>query len=947
MAAKKPPLLLLLVAARAAALVVADKNGAGSCADGGGDGTCPPLTETSDAAHQRSRRQSRPGGLDDLPPIYRSQLKHLDERLRGESEDEDPVVTCDAYLKMGEGHGSFVDPVAITESMYQEISWAESTDKPDKCLTLDDTLQICNSYRPHYHEYFVHFPAAYLPQMKRAIFIGGGDSMLLHELLKYPDMELIVGLELDQAVVRDSLKHFFTQPHFDLYPKVQWWFGDAAKSLRLLPREWYGTFDLVMVDLSETVMSVTVSEELDILRALALLLNPQHGILVKNEKYLDELSGIFDFVIQIYLPDTPLLCDQDWVLGSFGVDFLHPDFERLLGKYEVPTYHHYQPRENAFQHNALIKDYAKNDIDLRSHCTDEEEGGSTHHDVKEDAGSNLGIFMVVEAENATLVTQIRPFEEVLSDALTSVGLHLLTSQSFREGGQQRVMLILQEGYIIARVWPTLRYCAFDLHFWSGYHLLDKTRELMLHAVGAENSVSSYNIVVGGIHGTDKWRDDVARIGPAKTNIAECKESVEETKESLGAREKDTLSITQIALQESLALIYSSSDEETVTVVFCGLPHRECESLAVLTERKIKAAAIWQCPEDSSDEATTGEATTSDTYVLDGELSLCRKQIDIVLREIASQGLRLIVIDEDAPSTTVIDLANALLLVIFPSLSQIGAYFLELLRMDLLDDLLRVAVVSIEDAKGSASHYLGYLSIGNPIFLPRLVGVMDNISRRTQSNTYLAKMKSNPARIQAHYSPHHYTMFDYNEAPGMDQYSTQMPLGKQTLLQMNFPNTTMTEELLALRTTDFLQSINVTDPTQKLQSVGDGVVIYSLFSGGHVIVVWDGRHSLDLNVYLRDEATSYKTLFREHFMKRINLTATLTLWEEQPRGVGRVVNVAKDIIAIPGCVDRYLVCDKLEEYGECDAEEKEWMHKNCPLACDVCPTEKYRNTRTHS
>ena len=77
--------------------------------------------------------------------------------------------------------------------------------------------------------------------------------MLLHEVLKYPTLELVVGLELDQTVVRKSFKHFQSQPHFD-DDRVEWWFGDATKSLLLLQEEYWQSFDLVLVDLSETVM---------------------------------------------------------------------------------------------------------------------------------------------------------------------------------------------------------------------------------------------------------------------------------------------------------------------------------------------------------------------------------------------------------------------------------------------------------------------------------------------------------------------------------------------------------------------------------------------------------------------------------------------------------------------------------------------------------------------
>ena len=49
----------------------------------------------------------------------------------------------------------------------------------------------------------VHYTAKYLKEdLKRVVFVGGGDSMLLHEVLKYPSLELVVGLEIDQTVTR-------------------------------------------------------------------------------------------------------------------------------------------------------------------------------------------------------------------------------------------------------------------------------------------------------------------------------------------------------------------------------------------------------------------------------------------------------------------------------------------------------------------------------------------------------------------------------------------------------------------------------------------------------------------------------------------------------------------------------------------------------------------------
>ena len=80
--------------------------------------------------------------------------------------------------------------------------------------------------------------------MSPPVFVGGGDAMLLHEILKYPQVELVLGLELDQKVTLHSFQHFKTRPLFDE------WFGDGARSLTVLPRDYFGTFDLVLLDLS-------------------------------------------------------------------------------------------------------------------------------------------------------------------------------------------------------------------------------------------------------------------------------------------------------------------------------------------------------------------------------------------------------------------------------------------------------------------------------------------------------------------------------------------------------------------------------------------------------------------------------------------------------------------------------------------------------------------------
>ena len=50
----------------------------------------------------------------------------------------------------------------------------------------------------------------------------------------------------------------------------------------MLPEDYYGSFDVVLVDLSDTLLSLSVTKEMDIIGALSLLLRPG-GVFAMNE----------------------------------------------------------------------------------------------------------------------------------------------------------------------------------------------------------------------------------------------------------------------------------------------------------------------------------------------------------------------------------------------------------------------------------------------------------------------------------------------------------------------------------------------------------------------------------------------------------------------------------------------------------------------------------------
>ncbi len=76
--------------------------------------------------------------------------------------------------------------------------------KYGRALRLDGILQTSDKDEFLYHEILIHVPAILINGPKRALLIGGGDGGGIEELLKYPTLEKVTMVELDQAVIQRS-----------------------------------------------------------------------------------------------------------------------------------------------------------------------------------------------------------------------------------------------------------------------------------------------------------------------------------------------------------------------------------------------------------------------------------------------------------------------------------------------------------------------------------------------------------------------------------------------------------------------------------------------------------------------------------------------------------------------------------------------------------------------
>lgn len=798
------------------------------------------------------------------------------------------TATCDNEEAMlFEGHTILENP----ESLYQEVLFFDMPDG-DMCLEIDGVIQTCAKYRPHYHELVVDIPARYIDPVRRILFVGGGDSMILAEALKYPALELVVGLELDQVIVRNSFKYFHTQPHFD-DKRVQWWFGDAVKSLKLLPKEYFGSFDLVLVDLSETVASFAVTGHLDMLEALALLLTPQ-GIMIKNEwVYLDKMSSIFQYTARLNMQNVPYICEQALTMGSQMVDFFnhlpneHNITRRLLG-----------PQVDIDERFYMFHDYQNNNLETSKTCDALEESSSDQED------GAAGVLLVVNAENTRV--PLAPFSDIelsLVAALESHGLKLLSSSSSTsEGGGTFGTFVFQEGYISARTWPEQNYCAFDIHLWGGFTKHKSIKETLLKVVGSDEG-SSYRVVGGGMLGASSWHEDKNTIGPRSAHAESCSAALSSAAASTSNAQH--LGTAGTVLKESLEIIKTSTG---TALVICGPEGEACLAKDVLSSSATAPIAksvstLWTC----------NNLGSADSY----NMIDCENQVLNYLSEIVSTSGKIgaIVVDESVPITMlgVINsilgsnlrmdelLADPLRFVVLMAddddVMRRKHNFLDKIRKNIANDPVFKAELVLASSKGRME--MGILSADDEDFFPRLYNVTRDIEAHSDLDVQLRKVLGGRWKEQseAEYNPREYRLEDYDISPGVEQFLGQKPMGRQSIFQLEVAKDktiSRTDIESALLSTFSKMHISISE-LKTVTEVGDGFATVILSFKTTAVVLWDGNSSIHINLFSNNDSAELSNTFIKELMGKIPVK--MIQRDEQPRGTGRVVNFGSDVTAL--------------------------------------------------
>lgn len=128
-------------------------------------------------------------------------------------------------------------------SSYQRISVYDSAEF-GRFLTLDGIMMLTERDEFIYHEMITHPAMAVNPDIKTVLIIGAGDGGAARELIKYPTIEHIDVVEIDQRVVEVSREYFpQTACGFD-DPRVHLHFQDGLKFVRRTEN----AYDLIVVD---------------------------------------------------------------------------------------------------------------------------------------------------------------------------------------------------------------------------------------------------------------------------------------------------------------------------------------------------------------------------------------------------------------------------------------------------------------------------------------------------------------------------------------------------------------------------------------------------------------------------------------------------------------------------------------------------------------------------
>lgn len=179
-------------------------------------------------------------------------------------------------------------------SPYQTIDVFE-TEAFGRVLVLDGVYQTSEADEFYYHEMMAHPALATAPEVRRVLVIGGGDGGTVREVLRYPEVDRAVLVEIDGQVV-DVCKQHLPAIGKDAWddPRLEVVVGDGAAYVRDADVE---PFDVMLVDISDPIGPAEGIFEASFLRGCERLLRPR-GVFVMQSETPFYMPEVFARIVQ-------------------------------------------------------------------------------------------------------------------------------------------------------------------------------------------------------------------------------------------------------------------------------------------------------------------------------------------------------------------------------------------------------------------------------------------------------------------------------------------------------------------------------------------------------------------------------------------------------------------------------------------------------------------------
>jgi len=820
---------------------------------------------------------------------------------------------------------------------FESYLFNEPKDAVDVCYDINNTVQACSSYRPYHYEHMVHAAARYVPKVRRVLFVGSGDGLLLHEIMKYDDrgLELVVGLELDQSVTRKSARHFGVDPHFD-HPNVDWWFGGAARSLAVLPEDFKGSFDLVLVDLPVAVLSQPVDGgEVDVLTALRNLVDPETGVFVYNEVFYPDVASRFEHATELHY-QSPVVCSESLALGSRGIDFfrapLHDHGISTMGNLVYTTHPQEEDNVDENHRNALLHHYHS------SSCTADGEAEDDADDDDDEADESAtapvhGVLELVTLEGMKEDPRksMEAVAATVKTVLDDLGFSVLDGGvRSREEPLPMAIVVAEEGYVAARIQEDgsaddAYYLGFDIHLWSRTHDIGRVKDA-LRGSYPSSVASSHKIVInGGMSGLPPSAA-AAKTPAVLPRKKSCGSSTDLDDDDAGA-------IGRLALEEAIPMALSDDDDAVAVVVFCGSKNDgPCGSREVLEkdDRIGTVIALFDCsggadfgPSINREDAFDCERDVLQRLSAGLSASKTKKKKlgMIVLDAGASRGMHAIansVFDTHENRRRFLGDDSQVLAVAFgPTEDPWRLEFLDRFRKQVHHDPVKLADYAVfggESASAAAASYrFGVVSTRDPGANAGFGSLEKRLRARLPEGVgvELREIRGGLYRYEPEQTARAFTQMDYDTTRAEERVAAQIPLARQVVVQLEAPEDGgggFFGGLLDLDTAEklvhaVLDLEGIIDrgggaPESGRYPVGDGCVYLVAGKSFDAVTVWDGGNRLTVNLLGASPEFLSKPTAGVDVDNRFRLMGFEGIaLDSQPRGIGSVSGLPEDLAII--------------------------------------------------